>query len=333
MPARRAKRIAGVAAAVCLAGIAAGVGPAPANAAFPGQNGKIAFVSDRSAFVSDRSGNLDVWTMSPKGEGLRNLTEGSGGDDDVPSWSADGRMIVFESKTVHPWNPTGDQELYVMNADGSGRRQLTFNESDDGIPSWSPNGKRIVFHRWFGDWDADLFSMRLDGSRERNLTNSPGVLDRQGVWSPDGGEIAFSRGGDAGGGRGDLYTIRPDGRHLRQLTSTAADEEYPDWSPDGRRIAFNSDRAAPEQQWDVYTIRRDGTQPIRLTSESGGLPVWSPDGRKLAFTSDRTGNPEVWTMRADGSRQRNRTRSPQSGEGFPDWQPLGRHERAEDDDD
>ena len=306
--------------------VAVVAGATPAHAAFPGQNGKI-------AFVSDRSGNLDIWTMSPKGEGLLNLTVGFTGDDEDPSWSADGRMIVFESTAVHPDNLTGDQELYVMSADGSGRRQLTFNEFDDGIPSWSPNGRRIVFHRWFGDFDADLFTMRLDGAGERNLTNSPGVLDRQAVWSPDGGEIAFSRGGDTGTGRGDIYTIRPDGRHLRQLTSTAADEEHPDWSPDARRIAFTSDRAEPDEQYDVYTIRRDGSQPTRLTSASGGLAAWSPDGRKLAFTSDRTGDPEVWTMRTDGSRQRNRTQSPLSEDAYPDWQPLGRHERTEDDDD
>jgi Tol biopolymer transport system component len=309
---------------LCAAVLAAvSAGAAPAHAAFPGQNGKL-------AFASDRSGNVDVWTMAPDGRGLRNLTANFGGADDVPNWSADGRQIVFESTTVNAvTNPTGDQEVFVMNADGSGRRQLTFNEADDGIPSWSPDGKRIVFHRWFGDFDADLMTIRLDGSDERNVTRSEGVLDRQGVWSPDGREIAFSRGGDAGSGRGDIYTIRPDGSNLRPLTLTAADEEYPDWSPDGRRIAFNTDRDA---QFDIYVMRSDGSRQTRLTYNGAGLPVWSPDGRKIALTSDRSGNAEIYTLRAEGGRQRNRTES-ESHDEFADWQPFDRHSRAEDDDD
>ena len=79
-----------------------------------------------------------------------------------------------------------------MNADGSGLRQLTYNTVDDGGPAWSPNGDRLVFHRFIDDVDhADLMTVRVNGTGERNLTRSPDIVDRYGVWSPDGREIVF----------------------------------------------------------------------------------------------------------------------------------------------
>lgn len=301
------------------------VSATPAHATFPGRNGKLAFDSFDGSVG-------DIYTMSPNGRHLLNLTPDSPADDSTPRWSPDGRMIAFWSTRTGPANPTGDQEIFVMNADGSGLRQVTFNTVDDGAPAWSPDGDRLVFHRWLDDFNADLMTMRVDGTDERNLTRSPGVVDRQAAWSPDGREIAFSR--DDTGISGDIYTIHPDGSHLRRLTSTVTDEEYPNWSPDGERIAFHSDAAAPNEQWDIYVMRRDGGfPPTRLTTAEGCCAAWSPDGRKIAFGSNRTGNSEIYTMRADGTRQTQRTVRPDSQEGLADWQPLPKNAKAEEDDD
>src|SRR3954469_2282602 len=113
------------------------VSATPAHATFPGQNGKIAFTS----FDDLQS---DIYTMTPTGRHLLNLTPFSPAADEVPSWSPNGRKITFYSTRTGPTNPTGDQEIYVMNADGSGMRQVTFNTVDDGAPSWSPDGDRLV---------------------------------------------------------------------------------------------------------------------------------------------------------------------------------------------
>ena len=320
-----------VSAVVCVGGLAAGV--SPALAAFPGDNGKIAFNSDRG--LGD---DLDIWTMNPDGSNRVNLTAGSRGEDASPVWSADGQKILFISNRETPGNPTPpgfsegpDFEIFVMNADGSNQRQITFNELDDEAPAWSPTGKRIAFVRDFnpvpGELDWDILTMKADGSAERNLTNTPGVVDTQPTWSPNGRKIAFTRGPDVDS-VWDIYTMSPDGSRVRQLTSGALDNEFPNWSPDGTRIVFNSLRDEPlGENYEVYSMRAGGGHVTRLTFEPAAgdyAPAWSPDGRWIVFSSSRAGSAnDIFTMRADGSKQRNRTKDADDVfNGSPDWQPL-----------
>ena len=229
--------------------------------------------------------------MSPNGRHLRNLTPDSPAADDFPSWSADGRKIAFWSTRTGPVdNPDrADQEIFVMNADGSGLRQVTYNKVDDGGPAWSPNGDRLVFHRLLDDGtdSADLMTVRVNGTGERNLTRSPGVSDRYGVWSPDGREIVFMR--DDSGAR-ERHLHDPPGR----LPPAGTDRHAHRRGGSGLVPRREADRlprrcrAARASDWDVYVMRRDGgSPPTRLTTTGGYTPVWSPDGRKILFSNER----------------------------------------------
>jgi Tol biopolymer transport system component len=313
---------------ICMGGLVTGV--SPALGAFPGDNGKIAFSSDRD---SD-SGDVDIWTMSPKGSDLVNLTADSEGFDGFASWRADGRKLAFMSNRVTATNPEGDFEIFVMNADGSLVRQITFSAFDDENPAWSPDGKRIVFQRDLdpvvGQVNYDIFTMKADGSNQQNRTNDPALQDIDPNWSPNGRRIAFSsdRDGDL-----EIYTMRPNGSRVRQLTfNDGLIDEGPNWSPDGRMITFDSDRDVTEQtpfQFEIYRMRADGDDQTRLTFHdlSDFWPAWSPDGHRIAYTSfqvpsDGTPeNDEILTIRTNGSNQVNLTNHP-AFDFAPDWQPL-----------
>jgi Tol biopolymer transport system component len=313
---RAMSRFALVLPVLCAGGLVAAT--TPALAAFPGQNGRI-------AFESDRQGNPDVWTMGPTGRDLRNLTKGSKAADGSANWSPDGRKIAFMSDRVTPDNPEPrgkrgpDFEIFVMNANGSNPRQITFNELDDEDPAWSPDGMRIVFQRDFkparGKVDYDLFTMAADGTDERRLTNSPGVNDAQSNWSSKG-RIAFASDRD---GDNEIYTMRSDGSDVRKLTRNKHTEEFPNWSPNGRTILFHREAGG---DFDVYRVRATGGSAQRVTGSRAaeGLPAASPDGRMIAFIREGDEALDIFTMRRSGGGQTNRT--PKKGSEFaPDWQP------------
>jgi Tol biopolymer transport system component len=305
-----------VLAVVFVAGL---VAAGPALGAFPGQNGKIAFDSDRRDGDDRRGVDEDIWTMDPDGGNLVNLTAESKMADLAPNWRADGQRIAFMSDRITATNPEADFEIFVMHADGSHQTQITFNALDDEEPAWSADGRRIAFVRDLdpirGQTDDDLLTMNADGSEQRNLTSSPGVRDSSPNWSPDGRTITFlsDRDGDL-----EVYTMRPDGSSVRQLTFNDGFEFQPNWSPDGRKITFTSDRTDSAE---VYVMDANGTNQTNLTANHAGgdfFSAWSPDGRKIVHLN---GHHDIFTMNADGSDQLRLTKGP-AFDFESDWQPL-----------
>lgn len=84
----------------------------------------------------------------------------------------------------------GNTEVYVMNADGSGLRNLSNNPAIDHRGPWSPDGTKILDWHWSDDSLGEIYVLNADGSALRNLSNSP-ANDYTPVWSPDGTRIAF----------------------------------------------------------------------------------------------------------------------------------------------
>jgi Tol biopolymer transport system component len=139
------------------------------------------------------------------------------------------------------------------------------------------------------------------------------------AWSPDGSRIAFTA--FQGGHQGEIYVMRADGTHKRNLTRNRAYDDHAAWSPDGTKIAFTSNRSGGD---DIYVMNADGTDQKRLTSSGVDYePSWSPDGLKIAFWSRRDRDSEIYTMNADGSDQVRLTNNPAS-DYSANWGPDGR---------
>jgi Tol biopolymer transport system component len=156
------------------------------------------------------------------------------------------------------------------------------------------------------------------------------------------GLIAYAEGSDDRGGTGAgpfIYTVRPDGTGVRQLTETFGSEFIdfePSWSPDGRHIAFvrsTGNTVGPETiGTEIWVMNADGKRERRLTRNRlfDETPSWSPDGKRLLFArgrvrfGDRRHRPfsDLWVMNADGSGQRPLARTP-AIELEPAWAPRG----------
>ena len=229
-----------------------------------------------------------------------------------PLSGSGGGVIAFVS------DRNGNQDIYLMNADGSNQRQLTRATSNDGWPSWSPDGARIVFH-----------SISSGGSSLKTLAVLNGAtsqlpVDRAGnkwepAWSHDGKWIAFSN--QPRNGFGNIFLVDASGRNLLRLTTTSSTDGGPVWSPDDSKIAFYSDR---DGNMEVYVMNADGSDQRRLTDDPADDIVWdwSPDGAKISFASNRDGNHEIYVMNADGSNQRRLTDHP-GDDMYPAWSPDG----------
>jgi Tol biopolymer transport system component len=229
--------------------------------------------------------------------------------------------IVYESKQLENW------DIWVMNANGSGKTRMTKNVARDSDATWSPDYSQIVFaseRASSGDVpNREIFVMNTDGGESAGvtrLTNQAGK-DYDPSWSPDGKRIAFVSKRD---GDWDIYLVRPNGTNLTNLTNNKYTDTDPSWSPDGSRIAFASDRDEPGSDPEIYTMKADGTDVRRLTNNdyADGDPSWSADGTRLAFECWRDHNFEICTINVNGTNP-NRLTHNEVADSDPSWQRWG----------
>jgi Tol biopolymer transport system component len=214
----------------------------------------------RIAFGSFAEGRQSIHVIDADGNGERRVSPGGYDSDDMePAWSPDGGQIAFAS--TRPSNASW--RIWVMNADGSGLRQLTDEFSTS--PAWSPDGGRIAYLEASGA----ISVVNVDGNAHQITFPPVGYSDERPSWSPDGSTLAFARrltfGEDA-----QLYVIGADGSNERQLTTTEGASRFPSWSPDGQKIVFTHMNR-------LSVIFADGTQMRPLIGEPWGhdlTPDW-----------------------------------------------------------
>ncbi len=219
-------------------------------------------------------------------------------------------------------NRSGNPEIYVMGADGSNQRAATANRSINNFPAWSPDGDSIVYTSYrFEDRPMLFVSTRGRGRPGRLLSRLNGSHSEfRGVFSPKGDRLAVVLSKPESST--DLFTVRPDGRGLHQLTGGGSIDVGPAWSPDGSQIAFVSDRAGSPQ---IYVMDANGKNQRRLTYQGSynTHPAWSPDGRWIAYESRVEGQFDLWLIDPEGNVNLPLVTHPRSDES-PAWSPNGR---------
>jgi TolB protein len=230
-------------------------------------------------WTSPNGNNVEIFVVNADRSGTQNLTR-SPKADWAPAWSPDGQKIAFRRVVgVVPCGSGGcgpaESDIFVMNADGSGQKNLTRKATLHlGSPTWSPDGQRMLFQRRAKGTNWEIFAINADGSGERNLTRNRSH-DLDGDWSPDGRSIVFRT---SRHGKWELYVMNADGSALRRLTHTpAVNESRPSWSADGTKIAFT--RAAGGS-YELFVMNADGSGQRRLTPNSAVVRwvayAWSP---------------------------------------------------------
>jgi Tol biopolymer transport system component len=316
--------VGGLALAACVLALMAA--HKPAEATFPGSNGKIAFHSFHTS--GEESGVIS--TITADGKVLKRLTNASY-QDSSPAFSPDGSRIAFSSNRYK----LRDVDIFTMNPNGSGVKNVTKTNAlgqNDGFSAWSPDGRKVAFAR-----GGDIFVRNADGTNEIQLTEVTEEFNFEPSWSPDGSKIVFStrrcRDASLPCHLPELWVMSADGtderRFLTDPNPDSCQRLHPDWSPDGTRVVFTSwcdgGGSGISDGSGIYVVNADGSSQKRLTTVDflplDQEPAWSPNGRKIAFIRAEGNVYDLFVMRADGTNITNYTNTPEAEEHNPSWQP------------
>ena len=277
----------------------------PAQAAWPGKNGRIFF------YRQIGEGPDEIFSVKPDGTGRKRLTSDNK-DDESPAVSADGKWIVWERELPN-------SELFKMRTDGSNRQRLTNTAHEEKHPSWSPTGNKIVFTSDQGGEEA-IWIMNADGTGRSKLTDMDGE-EYGPKWSPNGNWIAFTNDNEIVS----ICKIRPNGSDEVCLTDESFERvNDADWSPNSQKIVFEGREPDSVGDEDVYKMSANGSNVVQLTEaaaeDDASDPAFSPTGAKIIFETKTLPPNQLWRMNADGSNEEAVTPE-QFDVQDPDWAP------------
>ena len=240
----------------------------PAEAAFPGQNGKIVL----TRVQADK--NFEIYSMNPDGSAQTDLSNDPS-QDTTPAVSPDGKKVAFSSDRAG-----GQQDIYLMDADPSTKdaADLTNTGSARELePAFSPDGTKIAFTT-NRDGNAEVYVMNADGSGQVRLTKNAAV-DLFPDFSPGGKKIAFTSNRD---GDEEIFKMNSlDGTRVVKLTkNTSFDDAEPAFSPDGTKIAFRSVRTGQQQ---IFEMNPNGTNQTNVSKTDSPVQNISPDWGVASF--------------------------------------------------
>ena len=235
---------------------------------------KIAFSRSGKCHTEPSDLCMRIWTVNADGSDARRLTPqrlpgllaNRAVSFQAPTWSPDGRRIAYEQSI---WE-SQRSNLYVMNADGSGRRRLT-RLRNARSPAWSPNGAAIAFTHRPERGNREIFVLTLKTGKIRRLTRTK-ADESLPQWSPDGRRIVYQRWNGASE-EDDVFVMNADGGGQRNLTHRPGLDGGPAWSPDGGLVAFVSDGEDPV----IYVTAADGSGRAQKVMRSPKLATYELD--------------------------------------------------------
>lgn len=252
-----------------------------------------------------------------------------------------GKQGISSTRIAFASLADGHKEIFLVDYDGAGLRQLSRDRSISLLPRFAPDGKSLVFTS-YKDGNPDLHEIRIEDGARRALSREQG-LNIAGGYSPDGQSLLMTLSMQKDP---NIYVKNLADGTLTRLTRHFGVDSSPTFSPDATQVAFISDRSgnpqvyllnvtteksrrltnamnwcdspswSPTGEWvafagrlsrfdpiDIFLVDVTGAQVRQLTHGEGSNenPSWSPDGRTIAFTSTRNKKSELFVMDADGS--------------------------------
>ncbi len=232
-----------------------------------------------------------------------------------------GEKPVFTTRISFVSNRDGNDEIYIMDYDGTGPTRVTFNRTKDYMPAWSPDQRTIAFTS-FRSGEARLYLRDIYEGRER-LVSSKGI-NYAGAFSPDGKKLAFCS-TMAEDGNTEIYSLDLDKNRIDRMTFNKATDTSPAWSPTGREMTFTSDRLGAECP-QIFIMDAEGSN-VRKVSFGGNYhdaPAWAPTGERIAFVSRVENVFDIYILDLRTNRMTRLTESKALNES-PTWSPDGRH--------
>jgi TolB protein len=265
--------------------------------------GKSGLFLSSIVFVSDRDGSKEIYAMDFDGRNVRRLTSHR---SLAMNPDARGGKIVFTSY-VHRF-----PQIWMMNADGSGAREIPTSLELNASPALSPDAGLIAFSG-SAKGNPDIYVVGTSGSGLKRLTMTH-ALEASPDWSPTGRQILYT---SDQSGTPQIWVMDAEGTGPRRVTYAGNWNDEGAWSPDGSKIAF---ACRNEGDFNICVMDFSSGNTVQLTSEgSNGHPAWSPNGEKIVYQSRRGGSTQIYTMDVDG--QNKRLLTERSNNMQPIWTP------------
>jgi len=287
-------------------------------------NGKVYFLSDREGgqklFSFDLNwvgGTIDwqgdwIWESYPEAENAKLLFNDN-------QWYGFHNISPTGLHLVSMQYPLGQYDIVIFDKNGLNKKILTGQKFDDYFPQFSKDGLVIFYQKKVSNTNMEIYSVDIDGSFEKNLTNhnSNDYISLGPSISPDDKRIVFTS--DRSGSK-DIFIMNIDGTKEKNLTNSEFNDFNPVFSPVDEKIAYVSDRSGNDDIY-LYDIKNNNLKKISNSDSNESLPKFSPDGAHIAYISDKESILKVYCYNIKTSKITNIVKSPHlSGASFDFYQ-------------